>query len=503
MRLTNRGKIFFTALAIIVLTIIVIIIAVSGGKANRDMQVSACDQAEAYVYRGDRSFVVNQGLKLESGDRISVKEGQITIDIDGKSSVVLYGDTNVSIEATGEADKGTLTVDMSKGEMLLVLGTDIGQSTYIVTSDSATISAEGGSVFSVGVDAMTDYESTMLHVLSSTVSLKLTATKLNAEVTQAVPSGYIMTTSKIATTGKCQIEANNLGNVSLLSQEAAKSIHDLQEQGKINTIYSQSALMDRLGQEDTPTQDLPTQDPTTDDPTQDLPTQDPTTDDPTLTPPPGVIITPGDTNCTHDYVKDDRQSKEATCVADGYIYYACSKCQRSYLETVPKSQGQHAFDSGVHTTGDCTTPGYTTYTCANCRQTKVENDATAADHTYDNGVHTAGDCTKFGYTTYTCTKCQETKVVNDTSKGSHNYKDEHVTAVNCLETDYTIHTCQVCDDRKVTIGAAGAHSYVDHVCQYCYLTEPGYEQVEPTPEPDPEPTPDAGEGTETEGAGQE
>ena len=41
MRLTNRGKIFFTALAIIILSIIIIIVAFSGNGSGRSMQVYA------------------------------------------------------------------------------------------------------------------------------------------------------------------------------------------------------------------------------------------------------------------------------------------------------------------------------------------------------------------------------------------------------------------------------------------------------------------------------
>ena len=476
MRLTNRGKVFFSGLAIVVLTVIVIIIAVSGGGSNRDMYVSACDGAEAYIYRGDKSILVTQGVALESGDNVSVKAGEITVKFDDDSYVTMYGQTNISLQIKGEAGKGTITIDVSKGEMLVNVGTSIGDGSFVITTDSATITAEDPAVYVVQVDAMTDYEGTKLHVVSNAVNLKLTATKLNAEVAQNVASGYIMNTSKIATTGKCEIEANNLGDVSMLSGRVAKYLYDMQAKGEINTVYSQSALQDRLANADI-TLDIPTPTPPTNgnDPT---PTPVPGTTA-TPTPTPGatdkVVIDAGDANCAHDYVMDSKQSSEATCVRDGYSYYKCSKCAAAYLQTVPKAQGVHKYDNGVHTAGDCTTAGYTTFTCTNCQQTKVEQDTAVADHSFDKGVHTDGDCQKFGYTTYTCTKCQETKVVNDTAKGSHKYVDTVIEAANCLEAAYTIHECSTCNDRKVTIGSTGPHSYVDHVCQYCFTTEPGYE----------------------------
>lgn len=488
MRLTNRGKIFFTALAMIVLTVVVIVVAVSGGKSNREIQVYSCDNAEAYVYRGDKSILVTQGIQLESKDRISVKSGTVTVLVDDSTYTTLFANTDVTIEITGNSDDGNIILAVSQGSVLANIKGDIGSGKYVVNTDSASISTGSFSAMLVDVEVMTDYEATELHVLANTASLKLNATKLNAEVTQAVPSGYIMSTSKITTTGKCQIEANNLGNVDMLSKEVAKAIYDMQTQGMINTVYSQSALqgvLDNSANTEELTGDLPT-----DDPTNDLPT-----DDPTNTPPPAnndkVVINPGDSNCQHEYAKDDRQSKEVTCVADGYIYYACAKCQASYLQTVLKNEDAHDFDGGVHTAGDCTTPGYTTYKCANCQKTKVENDTTTTDHTYGSGVHTEGDCKNLGYTTYTCTKCQNKKVINDTKKGDHKYTDEHIAAGNCTEVGYTIHTCQVCDDKSVTIGEAGAHSYVDHTCQYCLTVEPGYETPE-TPE-----TPEDAESMET------
>lgn len=480
MRLTERGKIFFTALAIVVLTIIVIIIAVSGGDAKRDMVVTNCDGAEAYIYRGDKSILITQGVSLESGDRLSVKTGSVTVKLDSDSTMSLYADTNTTLQTKGEAGKGTISIDVSKGEALFNIGAGVGEGSFVVTTDSATITAENATVFVVQVDPMTDYEATNLHVLSNSVSLKLTATKLNAEVVQSVQSGYIMNTSKTITTGKCQVEANNLGNVSILSSDVAMTVYDMQSKGDINTVYSQSALQDRLNGSGV---------------VQVTPTPTPPATGSTSTPPPGtntstptsapsdpdkVIIDAGDSNCTHDYVVDSKQSIDATCVKDGYSYYACSKCTASYLQTVPKSEGSHSYDNGVHTAGDCTTAGYTTYTCANCKGTKVENDSAVADHSFGSGVHTEGDCQTFGYTTYTCTKCQETKVVNDTAKGSHKYEDQVIEATNCLDAGYTIHVCKTCDDRKVTIGSTGPHNYVDHVCQYCYMTEPGYEQAETT-----------------------
>lgn len=483
MRLTNRGKIFFTALAIIILSIIIIIVAFSGNGSGRSMQVYACDNAEAYVYRGNKTYVASQGMTLESGDRISVKDGNIVLVIDNGIYTTVYENTDIVLEAKGDSADGTITADISKGEIFVNVNEDIGEGTYVCTTDSATITGQSYSSFVVTVDAMTDMEATHLHVLNNTVMLKLTATKLNAEVTQSVPSGYTMETGYVNTTGKCEIQENVLGDVSMLSLQAAQSIYDAQGQGQLNSVYSQSALADRIAQggnqgtEDITTDDIPTPPPSS--PTPTTPPAEETTDD--------IVINTGDENCEHDYVVDNRQSKDATCIANGYKYYACSKCGSAYLETVPMSQGEHSYNSGVHTDGDCTTVGYTTYTCTLCGGTNVVNDTTPAAHTYDSGVHTDGDCTKFGYTTYKCTKCGETKVVNDTTKGSHKYVETVMSAANCMEVSYTIITCENCDYREVVYGSVGPHIYGDdHICD-CGEVEPGYE---PSDEPTAEPTGD-------------
>lgn len=487
MRLTNRGKIFFTALAIIILSIIIVIVALSGNGGGRSIQVYACDNAEAYVYRGNKTFVATQGMALESGDRISVKDGNIVLVVDNGIYTTVYENTDIVLEAKGDSANGTITADISKGEIFVNVNEDIGEGSYVCTTDSATITAQSYSSFVVTVDAMTDMEATKLHVLNNTAMLKLTATKLNAEVTQSVPSGYIMETGYINTTGKCEIQENVLGDVSMLSSQVAKSIYDAQGQGQLNSIYSQTALADRIshGTTEITTDATPTPPPSS--PTPTTPPVEETTDD--------IVINKGDENCEHDYVVDSRQSKDATCIANGYKYYACSKCGSSYLETVPMSQGEHSYNNGEHTDGDCTNVGYTTYKCTLCGGTNVVNDTTPAAHTYDSGVHTDGDCTKFGYTTYKCTKCSETKVVNDTTKGSHKHVETVISATNCMEVSYTIITCENCDYREVVYGAVGPHVYGDdHICD-CGEVEPGYEASgeptdEPTGDPSGEPTGD-------------
>lgn len=485
MRLTNRGKIFFTALAIITLSIIIIIVAVSGRGSDRAMQVSACNNAEAYVYRGDKTFVASQGMALETGDRISVKSGNIVLLIDNGVYTTVYGNTDIVLETKGKADDGTITADISNGEIFVNINEDMGQGTYVCTTKSATITGQSYSSFVVTVDAMTDLETTRIHVLNNTATFKMNATKLNAEVTQSVPSGYTMETGYVTTTGKCEIKESVLGDVSKLSLQAAQSVYDAQGQGQLSSVYSQAALADRIAQggvqvtEGNPSggNGTPTPPPATTSPE---PPEDTTG---------GIVIITGDVNCTHDYKVDDRQSKDATCVADGYKYHECSKCGSSYLETIPKSRGEHKYDSGVHTDGDCTKAGYTTYKCTLCSNTKVENDTTPADHTYDSGVHTDGDCTKFGFTTYKCTKCGETKVVNDTAKGNHKKVETVVSAANCTEVSYTVVTCENCDHREVVYGAAGPHVYGDdHLCDYCETPEPGFTPPAPTDQPTTDPT---------------
>ncbi len=490
-KLTNKGKVFFSALAIVILTVILVIVIFSSNKTSRTVTVQRCDNVEAYVYRQDRAYGVSPGFRILSGDRIEVKNGSgwVTLVSENGIYTTLFVGTGATVSFTGQDASGTMNVAVDSGAVMANIATGLGGGSYTVTTGSSTVSGDSNSAFLVEVEAKTDYQETRLHALQSGSILKVLASKVNAEENLSVPQNTFVRISHTDTTGKNRIESSETNNIGNLTGAYAAVIAEMQAANYLRTDFSQDELNALAASIATPTPPAASALPPLDT-TDPLSTLQPTTDvtDPMSTADPNstaepvgtkTVIEAGDPNCQHDYQKDTRQSREATCTTGGVEYYKCSKCSASYLINTPKNDS-HTFGAGVHTAGaDCTTKGYTTYTCTVCGETKKVEDENAPGHAYDSGRRTDGDCQHYGSTTYTCTKCGATKTVQDTEYGAHRYENVH-TAGSCIDKGYTTPVCSVCgakDTDHIVIDAEyGSHSYgEDHRCKYCNAYEPGYE----------------------------
>lgn len=67
--------------------------------------------------------------------------------------------------------------------------------------------------------------------------------------------------------------------------------------------------------------------------------------------------------CDHDY--DSLVTTEPTCVAEGIKTFTCTKCGKSYTESIPAT-GEHKYSSDVTKKATCKEEGVTTYTCETC-----------------------------------------------------------------------------------------------------------------------------------------
>ena len=118
------------------------------------------------------------------------------------------------------------------------------------------------------------------------------------------------------------------------------------------------------------------------------------------------------TYCDHSYTS---VTVDPTCTADGSTTYTCSKCGRSYSETIPAA-GHTAGDAVTENTvaATCTTGGCydTVVSCTVCG-TEVSRTTTtvpATGHGWDDGVTTtAPGCETAGEKAFTCASCGETQ----------------------------------------------------------------------------------------------
>ena len=116
--------------------------------------------------------------------------------------------------------------------------------------------------------------------------------------------------------------------------------------------------------------------------------------------------------CDHSYTS---ATVDATCTAPGSITHTCSKCGRSYSETIPAAghiPGEAVTENENAAT--CTADGSfdTVVSCTVCGTeiSRVTTTVAAAGHSWNSGeITTAAGCESEGVKTYTCTVCGETR----------------------------------------------------------------------------------------------
>ena len=184
-------------------------------------------------------------------------------------------------------------------------------------------------------------------------------------------------------------------------------------------------------------------------------------------------------NHTHKYTS--KETKKATCTADGVITYTCS-CGESYTESVAKT-GHKYVDTVVKPT--CTRDGYTTSKCSVCGNTKTTAGGKATGHSYKSVV-TAPTYTAGGYTTYTCNTCGYSYKGNYTDKlepkptepapteHKHSYSAKVTTAPTCTKDGVKTFSCSCGKDTYTEVIPATGHSYSVTSQKAATCSEAGY-----------------------------
>ena len=181
-----------------------------------------------------------------------------------------------------------------------------------------------------------------------------------------------------------------------------------------------------------------------------------------------------------------KETKAASCKADGYERTICNDCKRVLKETVIPATGHKEYEY-VTVEAKCETAGSKTTKCAKCGEiisvevvnptghkwgewenigtVSCETGGTArrectvchkseekttpkGEHTYDEGVVVPATCTKNGYTKYTCTKCGHSYIASYTPMTDHNYSGAFVVIIEptCHSTGSKVQKCIYCGD---------------------------------------------------------
>ena len=134
----------------------------------------------------------------------------------------------------------------------------------------------------------------------------------------------------------------------------------------------------------------------------------------------------------HDYKAT--VTKQPTTTEEGIRTYTCTRCNRSYTESIaklPEEQHTHNYTGSITKEATCTEAGVRTYTCS-CGDSYTEN-IPATGHSYVSKVTKAATTTEEGIMTYTCSKCGHSytqpiaKIKSDDSSkdnGSQNQKSQ-------------------------------------------------------------------------------
>ena len=149
-------------------------------------------------------------------------------------------------------------------------------------------------------------------------------------------------------------------------------------------------------------------------------------------------------------------SKEPTCVEDGYIKGICSACKEEVTEVL-KATGEHTYAKKT-SNATCTEAGYEWEECSVCgalKGDKVET-AKALDHDFsdletykDDPRNVEPTCDKKGFAVAKCTRCDEIKLLElGGGTGKHVWDNGVAVKPTCTKAEHTLFTCKECGATK-------------------------------------------------------
>ena len=141
----------------------------------------------------------------------------------------------------------------------------------------------------------------------------------------------------------------------------------------------------------------------------------------------------------HNWI--ETYSYKPNCKHTGSVTYRCSSCERSWTESLGKTE--HKFVR-THTAATCTTEGYTEQVCSDCGLKEITDRQPATGHTWGTVqiVSGCGGAVK----TKTCTVCGFTETDVDANDAAHQWEPEMTVdkAPTCSEAGSRSYHCVVC-----------------------------------------------------------
>lgn len=155
----------------------------------------------------------------------------------------------------------------------------------------------------------------------------------------------------------------------------------------------------------------------------------------------------------HDYKITEQ--REVTHTVDGITTYTCSRCSKSYSDTVA-AEG-HSYTLTSHADPDCVNDGYDKYTCGACGES-YSDVIPATGHSFTVKSRVEPACEADGSEDRVCTVCnfEETVTVPATGHSTEIYSD---VMPNCTEEGLRITKCTACGKTEEIVSPKTGHNF--------------------------------------------
>lgn len=155
----------------------------------------------------------------------------------------------------------------------------------------------------------------------------------------------------------------------------------------------------------------------------------------------------------HDYVITEQ--REVTHTVDGITTYSCTRCSKSYSDTVA-AEG-HSYTLTAHADPDCTKDGYDKYTCGVCNES-YSDVIPAKGHDFKVLDRTDPTCEGEGSEHRICNVCKFEETVSLPPAG-HEMEIYSDVMANCTEEGLRIEKCGVCGKTVETVSQKTGHFF--------------------------------------------
>ena len=156
----------------------------------------------------------------------------------------------------------------------------------------------------------------------------------------------------------------------------------------------------------------------------------------------------------HDYQITDH--REVTHTVDGITTYSCSRCSKSYSETIA-AEG-HSYKLSSHEDPTCTDDGRDTYVCDVCNES-YSDVIPATGHNFSVSERVDPACEEEGSEKHLCNTCGIEEVVTLPPAG-HSMNIYSDVMPNCTEEGVRIEKCGVCGHTTETVSPKTGHSFM-------------------------------------------